>query len=401
MKSSLIPEKPILIYPSLAATVGLEEACLLSVLNELSQAHSPQWRNGFGWYSLPCQLITEALPFFSNHDIQRVCQSLRDKGILLIGATWFGQDTNFLFAFNEKAAQKTESHAHASSSSSSASASAHASAGNATAKAQSPQAWREENGSIFGKNFIAPNWQPDEDTLAQLHQHNIPSAFALQHVPAFVTYWRERNEAQRSWGSVFLKHVLHQWRKFEAESHARSQETHMHMSWRPSADALQVLREQACVSMEFIEDAIPEFILYWQERGDKLSTWNSKFIQHVKLQWHKYQNSLESGSQPLPIAANWQPSEEVYDVLRLANIDIQFARSLLAEFVMYWRESGQVHTSWNTRFLQYVKKQWAKRHALSHSASAHASVHSSAASQTRSTREISLEEELGDRSWAN
>jgi hypothetical protein len=213
----------------------------------------------------------------------------------------------------------------------------------------------------------------------------------VQHVPAFVTYWRERNEAQRSWGSVFIKHVIHQWRKFEVEEHQRNQEVLMQSAWRPSEDALQVLIEQAQVSREFIEDAIPEFVLYWQERGDKLSTWNSKFIQHVKLQWHKYQNSMESNTQPLPISSHWRPSEEVFDVLRLANIDLQFAQGLIAEFVMYWRDSGQIHTSWNTRFLQYTKKQWAKRHALA----------TNQAAGIRSTREMSLEEELGDRSWAN
>lgn len=391
MKSSLIPEKPILVYPSLAATVGLEEAALLSVLSEMCHNLDAQANNGFSWYTLPCEQIADALPFFNAHDIQRVCQSLRDKGILLIGASLFGQDELFRIAFNEKTAQTREPIKQREVSR------------EIQNKRIKPLARKSqaifsgqnivgENTSIFGKNFIAPNWQPDDDTLAQLHQHNIPTDFARQHLPAFVTYWRERNEAQRSWGSVFIKYVMRQWRKFETETHQRNQEVQMHNGWRPSIDAMQVLVEQATVSREFIEDAIPEFILYWQERGDKLSTWNSKFIQHVKLQWHKYQNSLESSTQPLPIAPNWQPSEEVFDVLRLANIDVQFAKSLIAEFQMYWRESGQIHTSWNTRFLQYVKKQWAQRHAFVSNTARDSTV--------RSTREITLEEELGDRSWA-
>jgi hypothetical protein len=35
MVSSLLPEKPLVISPSLAATIGLEEAVLLTVLHEL------------------------------------------------------------------------------------------------------------------------------------------------------------------------------------------------------------------------------------------------------------------------------------------------------------------------------------------------------------------------------
>ncbi len=359
---------------------------MLSVLSELCSNLESSHRNNFAWFRLPCKHITDAMPFFTARDIQRVCQSLRDKGILLIGVAGFAQESHFDFAFNEKLENQIEQNEKENYKPAKTSFVSPAHPKQARAEYQT------ENTAIFGKNFIAPNWQPDEDTLAQLHQHNIPTAFALQHVGAFVTYWRERNEAQRSWGSVFIKHVLHQWRKFEADTHQRKREQAMYHNWRPSQDAMHVLVNQACVSREFIEDAIPEFILYWQERGDKTSTWNSKFIQHVKLQWHKYQNSLESSQQALPISASWHPSEEVFDVLRLANIDIQFAQNLIAEFVMYWRESKQIHTSWNTRFLQYVKKQWAKRHAINEFASTNSAV--------RSTREISLEEELSDRSWA-
>jgi len=386
MKSSLIPDKPILVYPSLAATVGLEESILLSTLSDLASPLEAQENNGYTWLDLPCEHIAEALPFWNAHDIQRISQSLRDKGILLVGANLFGAHSTFRFAFNEKIHSKANSQNKSTVNAAS------------TVRRQLPvvntlRAEAEHEQPIFGKNFISPQWQPDEDTLSRLHQHNIPSDFARQRVAEFVTYWRERNEAHRSWGSKFLQHVLHQWRKFEAQQHRRSQELTMHGDWRPSEDAMQVLVEQALVSRQFIEDAIPEFILYWQERGDKLSTWNSKFIQHVKLQWHKYNSSLESNSHPRAIPANWQPSEEVFDVLRLANIDLTFARELIPEFVLYWQDSKQVHTSWNTRFLQYSKRQWAKRHETG-------STNANSNPNIKSTREMTLEEELGDRSWA-
>ena len=40
--------------------------------------------------------------------------------------------------------------------------------------------------------------------------------------------------------------------------------------------------------------------------------------------------------------------------------DNRKAGELIAEFVLYWRDSNQVHNSWNSRFLQYVKQQWGK-----------------------------------------
>ncbi|NRA25561.1 MAG: hypothetical protein HRU08_14040, partial [Oleispira sp.] len=36
-------------------------------------------------------------------------------------------------------------------------------------------------------------------------------------------------------------------------------------------------------------------------------------------------------------------------------------QGLIAEFVLYWRDSNQLQTSWNSKFLQYVKQQWARQ----------------------------------------
>src|SRR5690606_27650453 len=69
-------------------------------------------------------------------------------------------------------------------------------------------------------------------------------------------------------------------------------------------------------------------------------------------------------TEPRRITEAWQPSPEVYEVLRLANIDVDFGKRQVAEFVLFWRDSNQVHSSWNTKFLQHVKYHWAKQHAL-------------------------------------
>ena len=125
-------------------------------------------------------------------------------------------------------------------------------------------------------------------------------------------------------------------------------------SWRPSLDALEIM-ERGGIERDFIEEAIPEFILYWRERGAAPRELNSKFIQHIRIQWAKYSSSLEHSTEPKRIMDNWQPSEDVLDILRMSHIDTEFARSLLPEFIVYWRDSNQTHTSWNSKFLQHVK----------------------------------------------
>ncbi len=90
-------------------------------------------------------------------------------------------------------------------------------------------------------------------------------------------------------------------------------------------DAFSIL-EHAGINHSFIEDAVPEFVLYWRETGLKTSTWNTKFIAHVRRQWAKFEVALEHDTTPKLLPEDYQPSEEVFEVLEMANIDPQFAQ---------------------------------------------------------------------------
>ncbi len=369
MKSSLIPEKPLLVYPSLAATLGLDESVMLSALSDIVSQEAGVPSRGdtpYLWYQVTFDQLKEAMPFWDLRDMHRVVTNLREKGVIIVGSAINDHTDTFKFAFNEKREVQTHRAPHI-----------------------------PEQGPA-GRNYISSHWQPSEDHLAQLAQHNIPSSFALQQVPEFVTYWRERKEPHRSWGAKFVQQVIRKWRDYETEQASQSQYTPMHKEWQPSIDAWEFMVSHAGINKEFIEDAIPEFIFYWMDRSEKQNNWNRKFYDHVRLQWSRYNSALEHSTDPKPIPDTWQPSNEVYDVLKMANIDAQFAQQQLPEFVIYWRDSNQIHTSWNTRFLQHVKRQWAKRNAMPEGS------HSQQPSSTnRSTRDISLEEELSNRSWAN
>ncbi|VUD59067.1 hypothetical protein TDB9533_02582 [Thalassocella blandensis] len=437
-----MPEKPILVYPSLAATVGLEEAVLLATLSDMVSTQEGQWNNGFNWHMLSLKSLSEALPFWQSRDFQRVTTSMREKGILIIASTGFNDNDTFKFAFNEKSVRQQQ------------------------AKPTQTLHNTREDRPEGGKNFIADHWQPDDTTLAQLAQLSVPSEFALEQVPEFVTYWRERGEAHRSWGQKFINHTIQRWRSYEVRQHRRSkatpiysnwtpseecmnellsknlprefildqigefiqfwqateekhlswdtkfiqrvlslwadreakkniatQEYKIHENWQPSEDALDVMTVKSGIPRGFIDDAIPEFIIYWKDKGLATTTWNSLFIKHVRLQWHRYQHSSNNTVEPQPISPQWQPSEDVYDILRMANIDAEFARALVPEFVLYWRDSNQIHNSWNTRFIRHAKKTWAQRHQL-------LAYNAPNSQETKSTRDMSLEELLTDRTWA-
>ncbi|MBB3169645.1 DnaT-like ssDNA-binding domain-containing protein [Simiduia aestuariiviva] len=371
MTHSLIPERPICISPSLAATLGLEEATLLSLLNDAQNFYPSQSSNGYQWCHLEGDQVRKLMPFWRDHDIARIAKSLRDKGVLLMSTAPFHESQSLRFAINERRPDASDN-----------------------------QPTRRQSAPTPGAQPMAPHWQPGEEVYAQLAQHNIPQQFARAQIPEFVTYWRDQGQAAHSWNAKFIQQVLRKWRDQETDFSRREQEIPMTSGWRPSADALDVLVRHAGINQCFVEDAIAEFVLYWSERGEPSRTWNSKFIQHVRRQWARYQTTLQYDTEPRPIPANWAPSADVYEVLALANIDLQFAKQQLKEFVIYWRDTHQLHSSWNTKFLQHVKFQWAKRlnGTLPAQGNGHARQQNTA--QSGRTRDRSVSEQLTDRSWA-
>ena len=376
---SLIPEKPIVFSPTLAATIGLEEAILVQVLQECASHCAQVSSSGYAWITVPAQNLLNLAPFWGEQDIRRLSSSLHEKGLLLIGGGAFSAAHDFRFAFNENTAESSADH-------------------------RSTQASNSVPKTHLGNNphsakTIGGSWQPGGDTLRQLAQLGVTGEFARQQVPQFVAYWRDRNVPRHSWEAKFIKDVWRNWQQAEAQSFRKQKEVPICSDWRPSQDALNILSKQGGINPNFIEDAIPEFILFWRDKGELSSTWDSKFINHVRYQWQYYSGMIDQDKMPQAITTQWRPKESVYDVLRMANIDRDFAQRLIPEFVLYWQENGSVQCSWSTKFLQYVKRQWA-RHIQPQTADQNYGKQQGSDSKSR-IRDRNIIDALSDRSWAS
>ncbi len=376
---SLIPERQLLFSPVLAATIGLEEAILLQHLQQVFEHHRPQLRNGYSWFSIERAYLLRTLPFWTVEDLHRISRALVDKGILLIDTPPLLTSEQLTFALNEPAASSKPA---------------------APASPPPPTALPTRRSA----GVLPMHWSPSEDLLQLLAlNHTIPRQFALDQLEDFIFYWRERGETSQAWENKFRQHVIAIWRRqqqHQAEAFRVPVATTLDNNWRPSADAMDIM-VRGEIARDFIEDSIPEFILYWRERGPtpkQFKEFNSKFIQHIRIQWAKYSSSLEHSTEPKRISEQWLPSEDVYDILRLSHIDTEFARSLLPEFIVYWRDSNQAQTSWNSKFIQHAKYHWAKRHQIEHAGHSHAGQQGT--STTGRTRDRSLEQDLTDTSWA-
>lgn len=373
--ASIVPEQPLAFSPGLAATIGLEEAILLQQLGALFAHRHPRHSDGFAWLAVERDFLLRHLPFWTAADLQRISRSLADMGVILLQSPPLHSHGELVFALNEPLQQPLPVRHPLD---------------------PPPAAPRRSAGQL------PPNWSPSEDLLQLLAlNHNIPRQFALDQLEDFIFYWRERGEPSHAWENKYRQHVISSWRRqqqLEAEAFRIDHHQELDNHWRPSQDALEIMLRSG-VEREFIDEAIPEFILYWRERGTAPKELNSKFIQHIRIQWAKYTSSMTHSTEPRRISEDWQPDADVFDILRLSHIDEDFARGLLPEFIVYWRDSNQAHTSWNSKFLQHVKFHWAKQHRIEQAGQRHDQGQGS--HPTGRTRDRSLADDLSDTSWAD
>lgn len=54
----------------------------------------------------------------------------------------------------------------------------------------------------------------------------------------------------------------------------------------------------------------------------------------------------------------WQPGEDCLAMIQNRGIDTEFALAQRESFVLYYRDSGQRHMSWDTKFFNWVSRRW-------------------------------------------
>ena len=360
----LIAEKSLVFSPALAATIGLEEAVLLAWLNDVSLLQ------GGARYQLNNDQLRQALPFWDDQKIRLVVRNLHEKGLIQLLGGLFPDSPELNFSFPKASLPRHQSDLASS---------------DVAFSERTPAGMQNTAPQRRSSNQpMQQQWQPSRDALGRLQQHGIPDSYSLSQLDAFILQAQETGNNRNDWNTQFFRYIKKYWVYTQTDAHKkqrnlaekaafntsapdrqqrfaaqREEASPMAQRWEPSLDAQQIL-QRAGIASDFIQESIPEFVLYWQERGDAHKTWNTKFIQHVRQQWARYSSSLEHSSLPTRILDDWQPANDCYDILSMAHIDLEFAQGLIKEFVLYWRDSNQLQASWNSKFLQYVKQQWAR-----------------------------------------
>ena len=157
-----------------------------------------------------------------------------------------------------------------------------------------------------------------------------------------------------------LKFLIMEQNKLNRTAYLPNKKITIEKTWNPNVDALSILKSSG-VSEEFINNSIPEFILYWREKNFKSDSWNSLFVSHVRKEWAKFTHKINDKNKPQLMTDDWKPDESCYDVLKLSRIKKKFAEQQLAEFRIFWIDSKEIMTSWNSKFIQHVKFKWYKK----------------------------------------
>lgn len=123
--------------------------------------------------------------------------------------------------------------------------------------------------------------------------------------------------------------------------------------WMPSVQAYEVLN-MGGVNKKFIDSKIDEFKMYWLEKNQLRDNWNVLFVDFIRREWVK-ENSDNKGL-PVCINSKWAPSSDAFDILELANVSKKDASKHLKEFILYWKENGTALRSWNSKFVDFVKR---------------------------------------------
>lgn len=369
-------ERPLIVSPSLAATLGLHEALLYQLLTEWTLLTG---KDENSWQLIDKQQLQQLLPFWELPEIENTLRQLQSQGLLALGSALNASARNIRFSL-----QQLPDAAPAASPQPPA---------KMPPQAKSPSFPSSSDG---GSSPIRDDWRPDRESVTYLTQfHQVESDFIEALIPEFIAFWREKGAARPSWNSTFSQHVAKRWKEHRYQQIEEAHTKPVASDWQPSVDAMEIL-ERSGIDRSFIEDAVPEFVLYWRENGRKDRQWNTQFIKHVRLQWAHYTNAINFDTEPRQLPENWEPDAAVFDILRMANIDAEFARQLLPEFSLYWLDSRQLQRSWNSKFLQHIKYQWAQRHRMGDSYAGQQN-----ADGKHQTEAEKLFSKLTDRSWAS
>lgn len=138
-------------------------------------------------------------------------------------------------------------------------------------------------------------------------------------------------------------------------SHQLGASFRMFAEWCPREHFVDMLLAAGLPANHDWEPDWKDFVLYWQHNPNcpslNQSQWESKFRTAVL---HNHRHAV---SQPTPLPVDWHPSVDCFEQLRIEGYDtVHLELDVLPAFTLYWRDDGTPQRSWNTKFIEWVRR---------------------------------------------
>jgi hypothetical protein len=244
--SFIFPERPMLVYPSLAAEVGVEAALLLGLYQEAVERNGMTDERGQAELLLSRSQWLSLAPFWDEARLRQVSEQLVDAGWLQIA---WGSAGNLRLRLGQASRASQEPR---------------------TAAQRAPEA------------VSAP------ETVARIPVVDEPPARPSGHSGS-ANLARRRGPAPTFGGSIGWRKQKDELQEIFEQAEQRNQKLQaMYIGWQPSELFHQTLPRYA-IPADFAEGCIDEFVLYFLDKDRKESNWDQKFLAWVKREWVKKQ----------------------------------------------------------------------------------------------------------------
>ncbi|WP_151703729.1 DnaT-like ssDNA-binding domain-containing protein [Nitrincola alkalilacustris] len=273
--TNLLPEKPLLFYPSLARKLGSDEALLLFQLTEQASIGGIQDKSSVTSMTLSQPQWRSLADFWDAQRQMDAANSLARQGVMEIQIGQAGTVTIRLKPVVEPGRAVSESDTQSS---------------HPAPVTQAVQTSRQErmNERLHTREAIVPA-KAAEPGLQTLPVFERPPPRQQPQASGQTNLARQKGPAPTFGGSLGWRRQKDELQDIFEQHEERNQRLQsMHLGWQPS-EAFHELLPRHAIPAAFAADCLDEFVLYWLDKDRRESNWDQKYLAWVKREWVKKQ----------------------------------------------------------------------------------------------------------------
>ena len=114
------------------------------------------------------------------------------------------------------------------------------------------------------------------------------------------------------------------------------------------------------MSEEFIHFQSNLFIASNKNCSESEFKTNFRLLKYLIKAWRQEKKKQKTEAEKVLIEKDWAPTQDVMSVLESADMDSDFIKKCIPEFIVYWTEKEFISNEWNSIFISHVRRQWAR-----------------------------------------